>query len=797
MRNYPIIKIVLPFIAGIILQKFITPGIIVFTSIYFLSLILYLIFKKSFSQQKQIVISLLIYSSFILAGNYTSVLYFSNYQFYPDQLEKENNFTIYGAVQSIYLINKSGIRYEVSVDSAVINQYVLHRKVILICKIKDESNKKMDSLYTSISLGNRICASGIFIKGRTCRNPGEFDYNNYLHLYSTTGILNVYNTDDMKVLDHSRNLFPDILFKIRKDVAEKLSLYQDFDAASLMKGLLLADRSEMNDETKTEFINAGVVHVLAVSGLNVEYILLFCIILLGRFNLYPKAFLTVVCLILFLLITGVQASVFRAVLMSTVVIIASVTGRSTNVINSLVLSALILLIFSPFYLYDPGFQLSYAAVFSMTIIYPYFHKEIINIKNKYLKLLLQLFALSFSAQIGTIPFTLYYFGKLSITSLAANLIVIPYIGIIVGVGAASLLFAYILPYAAFCYGNINSVLTKLLYYIVHLSGNENYSFIWIRNYSLYDSILFYILLGILFLYYNKFNSKSTKILLIFLLLTDYIVLASLDNQELLKKNALNLMMVDIGQGDSFLIKFPNGETALIDAGDATKKIDNGEKIILPLMNHLEVPLINYAFVSHIDADHYSGFVSLIQSDKIKRIYKPDLDTSLSKDIRFENFVHQKNIPITYYDRNIIKVGNARIYVLNNKTVHFRKKNSNNDKSSLLKIVYGKTSFLFTGDMGSTGEKYYSYLYNDELKSDVLKVAHHGSKYCSGINMLKYVQPRYALISAGLKNKYHHPSKEVIERLQLFNSDILRTDKQGAVLLRSDGNTVSNINWKDL
>jgi competence protein ComEC len=797
MRNYPIIKIVLSFIAGIILQRFVTPGMLVFTVFYFLTLTFYLLFKESFSNQKQCIISLLIYSLFIQAGNYSSSIYFSNLQFYPDNLEKENSFTIYGTVQSIYLINKSGLRFEVSVDSATVKQYALHRKVTLICKIKDESNKKMNSIYSSISPGNRITASGIFMKGRTCRNPGEFNYNNYLHLYGTTGILNIYNAEDVKILDHSKNLFADILFKIRKDVAKKLSIYQDFDAASLMKGLLLADRSEMNDETKTEFVNAGVVHVLAVSGLNVEYVLLFCIILLGRFNIYSKAFMTVVCLILFLLITGIQASVFRAVLMSTVVIIASITGRTTNVINSLALSALILLIFSPFYIYDPGFQLSYAAVFSMALIYPYFNKTIASINNKSLKLILQLFALSFSAQIGTIPFTLYYFGKLSITSLAANLIVIPYIGIIVGIGAASLLFAYMLPYAAFCYGNINSILTRLLYYIVHISGSEKYSFIWIRNYSIYDSILFYLLISIFFLLYNKFNNNLAKLLLILFLLTDYAVLASIDNKELLNNNALNIMMVDVGQGDSFLIKFPNGETALIDAGEASNKFDNGKKIILPLMNHLNIPVIDYAFVSHIDADHYSGYVSLIQNDRIKKIYKPDLDTSLSKDIRFENFIKHKNIPITHYDRSIIKVGNARIFVLNNSKAHFGKTNSNNDKSSLLKIVYGNTSFLFTGDLGLKGEKYYSSFYTKKLKSDVLKVSHHGSKYCSSINMLRYVQPRYALISAGFKNKYHHPSNEVIARLKMFNANILRSDKQGAVLLRSDGIAVSNINWKEL
>jgi|CZKP01.1.fsa_nt_gi competence protein ComEC len=796
MKNYPVIRIILYFISGIILEQYITVGLLFFAVIYFLTLVFYIIPPKYQFQAKKLIISLLINCSFILAGNYSSMICFSGQQFYSENIEKENSYTLYGTVESIYLINKSGLRFEINADSVLVNTFRLHRKVILLCNVKDKNKKKLDSLYSSIFPGNKICASGTFIKGRTCRNPGEFDYNKYLHLYGTTGILNVYNSDDFKILDYSKNWVSAILFQVRKSIAEKLSRYHDYVAASLMKGLLLADRSEMNDETKTEFVNAGVVHVLAVSGLNVEYVLLLCIILLGRLNIYPKSFVTILFLILFILITGMQASVFRAVLMSTTVIIAYITTRSTNVINSIAISALILLTFFPFYLYDPGFQLSYAAVFSMAVIYPSFYKGIVKIKSKIMKVFAQLIALSLSAQIGTIPFTLYYFGKLSLTSLVANLIVIPFIGILVGIGMASLFASYFSPFIATCYGSINSLLTKLLYFIVHLSGGEDYSFIRIRNFSLYDSVVFYLLLIILIYFYKRFTNSAAKLLLIISLFANFIVMTSFDRKDLLTKNELNVMMIDVGQGDSFLIRFPDGETALIDAGEASMNFDNGGKTILPLMNYLNIPVIDYAFVSHIDSDHYSGFVSLIQAGKIKRIYKPELDTSLKRDIRFENFIKKQNIPITYYNKSVIKIGNARVFVLNNRSMHFRKNNSNNDKSSLLKVVYGKISFLFTGDLGKTAEKYYSSIYNINLKSDVLKVSHHGSKYCSSLNFLNYIQPHFALISAGIKNKFHHPSQEVLARLRMFHPNILRTDKQGSVILKSDGNSVSQVKWKD-
>ena len=797
MKNYPVTRIVLFFITGILLQHYFTINFYYFPVALICLYGLRLVINKFPIPPSNILFTAIICLLFILAGNITTDLSNKGKQFYNDKIEKENVFTIYGRVEFVYLLNKNGLRIDISVDSAVVNKITLHRNVNLICNLKDNERRKLDSIYSVISPGNIITAAGTFVKGSTCRNPGEFNYNNYLRLYGTTGVLNVFSVSDFQIKNHSVNKFSEFIYYFRKNIAEKLSNYHDYQSASLMKGLLLADRSEIDDQTKTEFVNAGVVHVLAVSGLNVEYVVLLCIILLGRVNIIPKSILILIAIIFFLLIEGMSASVFRAVLMSTVVIVGVVTGRGTSVINSMAISVLILLAFYPFYIYDPGFQLTYAAVFSMAILYPLFQKSVIKIKNRVLKGLYQLAAVTLSAQIGTIPFTLYFFGKLSLTSIAANLFVIPFIGLIVGVGIASLIFAYIFPLAALYYGVINSLLTKLLYFVVHISGGEGYSFIRIRNFSLFDSAVFYLGL-IFFLYYHKrFSKLIPKIIMTTLLVADFYIIATIDRKEILSNNELNVLMIDVGQGDSFLVKFPNGETALIDAGNASMRYDYGEKVILPLLNYLNISMIDYGFISHIDTDHYSGYISLIQSGKIRRIYKPEPDTNLSRDIKFELFCKVNKINIYHCQKSIINTGNARVYVLNSNRVIHNKTKSNNDRSMIMKIVYGKTSFLFTGDLSKKAENYYGILYNDILKSDVLKVSHHGSKNGSSLNFLQFVKPKISLISAGLKNKYGHPSPEVLTKLHYINSLIMRTDKLGASLLKSDGTNVRSINWREM
>ena len=270
--------------------------------------------------------------------------------------------------------------------------------------------------------------------------------------------------------------------------------------------------------------------------------------------------------------------------------------------------------------------------------------------------------------------------------------------------------------------------------------------------------------------------------------------SSFDDSELLELNKLNILMIDVGQGDSFLVKFPNGKTALIDAGEATQFLDNGERVIIPLLDNLGIDKIDYGFISHLDSDHYGGFISLIYNDRIKEVYRPLPDSSL-KSIRFEKFLKQKKNKTNIYESNTLKVGNANVYFLNNPKGHQYNKLSSNDKSGVVKIVYGKTSFLFVGDLEFEGEYLLAGNFRDILDSDVLKVGHHGSPTGTSQAFLNLVSPKISLVSAGIQNKFKHPSETVISSLKKIGSEIYRTDIEGAVLLQSNGNEIKKINWK--
>ncbi len=798
MKKYPAIKFTLLFIIGILLHRYFEISPLIFLCI-FAALLIFTIISIKFKNDTFNFISIaLSFISIILLGSFLAGVNKNEVQLLPTNLYKQKNMEVFGTVKRIELPRKDESRFILDVDSFKVSSTIIKMNLTLLTRIRDDRKEKLDSLFDVLKPGFKISVAGTYMKGGETRNPGEFDYSHYLNSIGISGLFTTYNTADVKILQKNVFWFANFVTNVRKYLNKQITTLHNEQTAALLRGLILADRSGIDYAVRVEFINSGVIHVLAVSGLHTGYIVLIFLIFFGRFNIYIKSLLTITGLIFFLIITGMPPSVFRASIMAIVFIIALLTNRSTNLFNALAIAALILLIIKPYDLFNPGFQLSFSAVLAIAAIYPLIQTKInaLEIQNKFLRYILLFCAVSLSAQLGTLPFTIYYFGKLSVIALFANLIVIPLIGLIVGTGIFTLALNLILPSIAVYYAAVNDLFAKLLFWFVSMTGNLDFSFVNIRHFSIFDGIIFYLFLSLLIYYLVMFKHSFAKLVLFILITANIFLYASIDDKEFFKKNELNVLMIDVGQGDGILIKFPNGQTALVDAGNADYYFDNGERVILPLLNYLGIKRIDYGFVSHIDADHYGGFVSLIYNGMIKQIYKPPIDSSYNKDIRFENYLRKMNVPFHYYKRGEIKIGNVNVYILND----YNDKNfhdfTTNNMSGELKIVYGKTSFLFTGDAETTVENYYVKRYNNFLKTDVLKVGHHGSNSSSSPKFLLKTKPEISLVSVGIQNKFGHPSSLIMNRLRAIKSQIHRTDIEGAIYLTSDGDSVKVIDWKE-
>ena len=798
MKDFPVIKFTIAYIIGILILPVIQLQLFV-PIILILILILLVVLSKynQFINGLKLLSSIIALLIIITLGNFCAQLNRQELNSEVTSLYKENNVNISGIVSEIELIRKNEIVFQLKANRFNYDDRIIKDKIELLCRLRG-SQKEREKFYDEIRPGYYVDVNGTYRKGNEKRNPGEFDYNAYLHSEGIVGIVAISELGDIKILKSTPDFFKNLIFQSRKYIDKQLQVLYDEDTAGLLRGLLLADRSEIDYSIKTQFINSGVIHVLAVSGLHVGFIAAIFFILFGRFNIYFRSIATIIGLLAFMFLTGIPPSVFRATVMGIVIILAFLTNRSTNIFNSLTIAALIILVIIPGEIYSPGFQLSFSAVLAIAVIFPLINNFILasRLKSKFLKYIILFVGVSLAAQLGTLPFTLIYFGKVSVIALFTNLLVIPVIGLIISLAVTTLIFNLFASGIAVYFSLTNMLVSNFILDVIRFTGNLSFSHIKLPQYSVYDAIIFYVFLSVMIYSVRRFKSKKAVIILILFIATNIFLYTSLDDKSLLPDNELSIMAIDVGQGDAILIKFPNEQTALIDAGSATYYFDNGERVILPLLDYLGVDKIDYGFVSHIDLDHYGGFVSLIHNGKIKQLFKPEIDSSLKKDVRFEKFIRKNNIKLTYYNHQSFSIGNVRIYILNNKFEAGVYNLSSNNNSGVIKIVYGNSSFLFTGDAEVKAEKIMINDYQNFLDVDVLKAGHHGSKTSSSENFIKFTSPRYAIISAGIQNKFGHPDLEIINRFKMNKVNVYRTDKSGALLFESDGQDIKRINWKN-
>ncbi|MEN8194532.1 MAG: DNA internalization-related competence protein ComEC/Rec2 [Bacteroidota bacterium] len=791
------IRFVIFFIIGILVQYLFELPFVVLSISAGVTLLLVLGFYF-YKTSLKLVLTILVALMIVLVGS----LYYSSRTLtkteYPFDKTKLSKSLVYGKIKSISLKHEEKFSMIIAVDSMNRkgNSYLL--KENFLCNVKEKNPRSLNKLYNKISIGNSIRIKGTINRPRGERNPGEFDYAKYLQTKDISAIIYAGAANKVKISDDETDAFFNSIYIARKEISNSIETIYNERTSGLLKGLLLADRGEIDYRIKESFINSGVIHVLAVSGLHVGFIVVIFLFLFSRTNIYTRSILTIVGLILFLLITNYPPSVFRATIMAVVMILVFLSNRNYNAINSLAIAALILLIMDPSELFNPGFQLSFSAVLSILILFPLLQKWIIdlNISNSYLKYLLLFIGVSFSAQLGTLPFTLIYFHKLSIVSLFANILVIPMIGIIISLGIVSLTVGAVWTWGALMFSSANMLVVDILFTVVDYFGQLKISHLFIEGFSVLDGVLFYIFFLIFLWSLKRFTDGYAILVLSIILVGNSIIYLQLDDKELLPDGKLSLMMIDIGQGDGILIKFPNGKYGLVDAGNATPTFDNGERVIAPLLKRLGIDNIDYGFVSHMDSDHYKGFVYLISSGYIAKVYKPRLDTSLSKDIKFEKLISENNVDLEYYSKRFIDFGNSRMYILNDTTNSTYNSFDTNNKSGVFKIVHGKNTMLLVGDAEKRAEKLLLKSYSTFLDVDLLKVGHHGSKTSSSETFLEYVKPELALVSAGLDNKFKHPSPVVIDRYNKRNVKIHRTDLEGAIVFQSDGKNITKIDWKD-
>jgi competence protein ComEC len=687
------------------------------------------------------------------------------------------------------------------------SEMVVHAERVLRATKSQEVNRRllvhvvksarwMDA--DSLQVGDAIRFTGTLEPLPGARNPGEFDYGRYLSLNGVQGFITVRDSNAIALRQRSSGLtLSGIIGRAQKEIYGVFDRYHNTEEAAYLKGVVLGYRADLSAEVKESFMNTGTIHILAVSGSNVVVVALIFASMVGflRVSRNLSTFLTLIGLLWYMVITGLSPSVIRATIMGIAILGGSLLGRKGDVYNSLGFAALVMLVWDPTYLFDVGFQLSFAAVISIVYFYPKLEPiiELIPgrfVKSGLVKSGLQLFLVSLAAQIGTMPFTAFYFGRVSIVAVVANLLVVPVSGINVLLGFATVAFSIVSNWAAASYAALDDLLVTLLLRFVLWCSRAPFAYVETMSVGGTFTLFYYIcVLGL-------FNVTKPRIV-VWSTLALLVSANSIVYYRLITPSAppLTVTVIDVGQGDAILLELPSRRVVLVDAGTKVLSNDSGERIIGPLLKRKGIESIDAIIVTHPHDDHIGGCKYLLENFNVGELVL-SYTGSASRPFR-EILAETQTLGIPLH---VARSGESlqfepttRIFVLHG--VPRVPPRDLNDMSIVLKVVYGYSSLLLMGDASTRVEEELLDIDSQVLSSEVIKVAHHGATTSSSSEFLEAVEPTVALISVGRGNKFNHPSPVVLSRYDSAGIETRRTDLQGALVISSDGDRFRSEHWR--
>lgn len=623
------------------------------------------------------------------------------------------------------------------------------------------------------------------------RNPGEFDYGEYLKLHGIDAIFTAIGYDKISLTGHEEQSFymGSIIYPVREYSIKVMDEMIGGDEGEFLKGLVLGEKSNISREIKENFINAGVAHIIAVSGLNVAYVI---IILWGVLTFIPikqifKILITIVLLVFYMNLTGNSPSIVRATIMASIFLIARIIERKPNGYNTVSFAALVILLIDPRQLFDAGFILSFSAILSIMFIYPVLNRWVNSLSiyerlkdqgtpGRAIVAVTTMFLGTLAAQLGTLPVTAMMFRKISIVSLAANLFAIPLSNIALGLGFIMIICSAVSAWLASVFAALNSVLLYLQLVMIEYSAKLDFSFV--ETYFV-DWFLFasYFVVLVLVVTAVKHNLKFRIIVILLVIANFYVWKGVLD-----KTAFAEITYLDAGNSNCTLIKMPQGTNMLINTGTSTEKYTSAGRNVIPYLKTKGISCIDLVIITSLNKSEFRNLKYLAENFSIKRICLPAYYKPLFEIKELYGSFRDIDIDLVRSSKTINKQGNFRVYLYYDSLF--------SGSSMMAQFVYGSKNFIFNDSKEFYDDAVNTLLLPQGMKCDVLKA---GSFDNTSADFIIRSSPEYAVVYSGSGRK--RPSAEIFtESLEHIGIKVFSPDKNGAVIFRTDGKETMLYNW---
>ena len=695
----------------------------------------------------------------------------------------ENTYEFTCKICDYPIVDDKGIKVYADVEKSNFPKDIVGSRLLL--KLSNDD-------YDIAKYGYTLKLCGKLTSASPALNKGSFSYRRYLESKNTVAIFDAANSTSIECTDKGIG-WANAIYKFRRTVIYNINAHFKGDEAALMTAILTGDRSYISDDMNQAYKNAGIYHIVSVSGLHAGIfisIISFGLVLMPikskRKRLITKLAAIIISILLYVF-TGFGISITRVILMMTIVFASVVIRREYNMLTAIPCAAALVLIMMPWQIFNQSFLLSFLSTYGLCVAL-YIFKGTIP-ENKWGKYLITPFIISLGSTIATLPVSVYNFRMVSVVGLIANIVAVPVSSLLLCAIVGFSLLALILPQSIMVFVRfVPFIPAKMINALSCFVSGWEFSVIRIAPSQFFAASVWVIMLLALGWCIIKNYKTAALITSIIVVVNCSIVMYNKTNEN------TRVTFINAGKGEATLIETVDNKKILIDCG--SKSAENpGEDVFIPYFEHSGIKKVDKLFISYFDDEHTNAINTLMRDGFVDELVLPE-ETNITRE---KVLLNKKKIidaarkfDVKYSYINFgdeVSVGKD----VNINLIQGNESLKDKNATAIYNINCSKVSFVLSSCLGAQGQKVYA---NALGECTVLKIPSYGAMTKNTKDYILSTNPQYAVVTFPAKDKYISFDPDIENTLKDNGISYARTDINKTITFVTDGEKINSIDLRE-